>query len=384
MILFHDIIQKIWRYFLLIPFFVFPVILSAQDTLSLLFAGDIMGHQAQIRAARVGRKQFDYFACFQYMKPVLESVDLAAGNLETTLPGRRPYTGHMAVPVFRSPDALAEALYQVGFDVMLTANNHANDGRRRGLQGTIHKLRQLGFYQTGTFLNEAERAENYPLLIEKMGVRLAFLNATHVGTNYLPTPKPYKVNRFDTVKILSDLEKTRVLKADFTFYIAHWGNEHQLEESEEQRHQAFFLIKNGVDCIVGMHPHVVQPIRVETVFDERTGHYRSGLVAFSLGNFVSNHRLPNTDGGLMLRVNLTRDSTGKIEIASFGFLPVWRLIRQKTNNKKAFFVLPILEVEKNIIFCPELTSENCRKMSEYAKDIRERLGHALEWREKIK
>ncbi|MEO6189274.1 MAG: CapA family protein, partial [Saprospiraceae bacterium] len=141
----------------------------AQDTLHLLFTGDIMGHERQILSARQGLGRYDYRPCFQYIKPFLEKVDLAVGNLEVTLPGHWPYTGFIMLPVFRSPDALAEALLWAGFDILMTANNHANDSQRRGIRHTINTLRSLGIRQTGTFKNAAERATNYPLLLNHNG-----------------------------------------------------------------------------------------------------------------------------------------------------------------------------------------------------------------------
>ncbi|MBL7807341.1 MAG: CapA family protein, partial [Saprospiraceae bacterium] len=55
---------------------------SAQtDTLRLIFAGDIMGHAPQITSAQVGKDQYDYNPCFQYVKPILEQADIAIGNL---------------------------------------------------------------------------------------------------------------------------------------------------------------------------------------------------------------------------------------------------------------------------------------------------------------
>ncbi|MCB0574727.1 MAG: CapA family protein, partial [Saprospiraceae bacterium] len=131
-------------------FLLLTAALPAQtDTLRLLFAGDIMGHTPQIKSAeKTPNKQYDYTACFRYVRPIIESADLAIGNLELTLPGKPPYTGY---PMFRSPDALAEALKEAGFDILVTANNHSNDSRGAGVISTINTVRGLGFQQTGTF-----------------------------------------------------------------------------------------------------------------------------------------------------------------------------------------------------------------------------------------
>ena len=129
------------------------------DTLRLIFTGDIMGHAPQIQSAEVVKnKKYDYEPCFQYIKPILERADIAIGNLELTLPGKAPYTGY---PMFRSPDDLAGALKDAGLDLLVTANNHANDSHALGVSHTVQTLRDHGFLQTGTFKNRRDRDAFY-------------------------------------------------------------------------------------------------------------------------------------------------------------------------------------------------------------------------------
>jgi poly-gamma-glutamate synthesis protein (capsule biosynthesis protein) len=350
-----------------------PICLLGQDTLSLMFTGDIMGHQAQIISARTGWGRYDYKPCFQYVKPILENVDLAVGNLEVTLPGRWPYTGFVAAPIFRSPDALAEALKDAGFDFLMTANNHANDSQRRGIRHTIETLHRLEFLQTGTFKNAAARAVSFPLMVRKKGFTLAFLNYTFVGTNGIPTLSPTVVNILDTVQIQQDFIAARNQHPDFIIAIVHWGKEHYLETSEDQLWQAEFLARQGVDIIIGMHPHVVQPIhRIEVTSLDGACH--EALVAFSLGNFISNHHKPNTDGGLMLRLDLVRKAEGeKAMLGSYGHLPVWRYINKSPAGKKTFMVLPVAHLEENPTRYPTLNDSARKAMQAFATGIRKRL-----------
>ena len=168
--------------------------LSAQDKLKMIFVGDIMGHGPQIESAAIEtNKLYDYSPCFQYIAPLLAQADLAIGNLELTLPGKPPYTGY---PTFKSPDELPLALRAAGFDLLVTANNHSNDGGLIGLQNTIKTIEKNGFYQTGTFIDSAHREALYPLIVYKGNFKLAFLNYTY-GTNGIPTPKPAVVNLID-------------------------------------------------------------------------------------------------------------------------------------------------------------------------------------------
>src|SRR5687768_2311086 len=163
-------------------FFVFSFFVAltvhAQDTtrLSLLFLGDIMQHDSQIADAyNKTTGAYDYRPCFQYIKPYIEAVDVAIGNLEVTLAGP-PYKGY---PQFSAPDALLVALKDLGLDVIVTANNHSVDRGRKGVDRTIVMLDSLNIPHTGTFRTQAEKDNTHPLIIERQGFRLAILNYTY-------------------------------------------------------------------------------------------------------------------------------------------------------------------------------------------------------------
>src|SRR5690606_35347985 len=114
------------KHFLILLLASISIAAGAQDTtrISLLFAGDIMGHDSQIASAcEPATGRYDYASCVVSMKPYIESADVAIGNLEVTL-GGPPYKGY---PAFSSPDVLPVGLRDVGFDVLVTANNHSVD-----------------------------------------------------------------------------------------------------------------------------------------------------------------------------------------------------------------------------------------------------------------
>jgi len=318
-------------------FCLFLLPLSAQtDTLRLIFAGDIMGHSPQIKSAETAPGRYDYRPCFRYVKPILERADLAIGNLELTLPGKGPYSGY---PMFRSPDDLAVALRDAGFDILVTANNHSNDSRGPGVVSTIETVRELGFQQTGTFKNQRDRELFYPLMVYRNGFKVALLNYTY-DTNGVPTQAPTVVNLIDTVQMAADLAEARARKPHFILVVMHWGLEYQLQENAEQRKLANFLIRNGADMIIGAHPHVVQPIKMETAIMP-DGSTKSAVVVYSLGNFISNQQKPGTDGGILFQVDLLhRKGVPYAEVGEYGYIPVWRYIHRDAKGKATFFALP--------------------------------------------
>lgn len=336
------------------------------DTLRLLFAGDIMGHTVQIEGAETSPGQYDYEPAFRYIKPVLERADLAIGNLELTLPGQPPYLGY---PMFRSPDALAPALKEAGFDIIVTANNHCNDSRAPGLIHTIDVLRDQGLIQTGTFKSRQERDLHYPLMVYKGRFKLALLNYTY-GTNSVRIQAPTVVNLIDTVQMARDLQEARARQPHAVIVVMHWGQEGQRKENGEQRRLARFLIRHGADLIVGAHPHVVQPIRVESV-DMPDGSRREALVAYSLGNFIAAQQTPGTEGGILFQADLLlRPNASRAEVGAYGYMPVWRYIREEPDGKMTVMTLPVAKYGQYSEAEPELPPAVKTAMLKFAEELR--------------
>ena len=261
--------------------------------LSLLIAGDLMQHMPQIKSARQSDGSYDYEECFAGIKAEVERADIAIANFETTLAGQ-PYSGY---PQFSAPDDFLSAVQSAGFDIMLTANNHCVDTRRKGLERTLNMMDSLGMAHLGTYRTLDERERTYPYLIEKNGLRIVLLNFTY-DTNGIPVPQPCHVNLMDTLEIAADLDKARQMKPDAIIALPHWGIEYQTLPSKEQREMAAWLLSHGVDHIIGGHPHVAQPLELRN--DGRN------LVAWSMGNLVSNQSKPNTYGGYMVRLDITK------------------------------------------------------------------------------
>jgi len=339
--------------------FCFPLVGNAQE-IRLLFAGDAMQHQRQIdNAFRNG--EYDYSSYFQYIKDDISRVDLAVVNLEGPL-GGKPYKGY---PQFSLPDAFAAALKEAGFSVFLTANNHAVDCYSKGISRTIDVLDSLGVYHTGTFKNDVEREQNYPLIVEKNGIRMAFLNYTY-DTNNITPEAPYIVNIIDTALIKEDINKAFLAHPDVVIAVMHWGQEYQLNPNKAQKELARFLINQGVDLIIGSHPHVVEPSQIYTDPISKSSH----LIVYSLGNFVSGMSAVNTDGGQMVEVTLEK-TDGKTRIKSCGNLLLYVQQKKVSNNKIDFTLIPVSMAEKSAeIGHIDLNSITYNKMMRFTNNAR--------------
>ena len=310
---------------------------AVPQTLRLMFVGDIMSQLPQIESADMGSGEYDYTPCFQYIKPIFAQADLVFGNLECTLPGHPPYTGY---PNFRSPDQLAEAVKKGGFDILVTSNNHALDGGLEGVNHTIEAVRKQGFLQTGTFTDAVRRKVFYPFIVYKNGFKIALLNYTH-HTNGYATTSPAIVNRLEMNAVKHDIAEAKKMKPDVIITFLHWGIEHQLDESSEQRGVAQLLHAWGSDLVIGSHPHVVQPIKNESfTVNKKQVNY---LTAYSLGNFISSQPFVNTEGGIVFEVNLKKEN-GRLQIADYFYIPVLRYTPYQHGRMK-FYALPISAFE---------------------------------------
>ena len=307
-----------------------------ENKISLLFMGDIMGHDEQIWSA-VNREThlYNYDDVFQYIKPVIMASDIAIANFEVTLAGP-PYTGY---PQFSSPADLAVAVKNAGIDYLVTANNHAADRGRKGIISTINKLDSLGIPHTGTFLNSACRDSLSPLIIHKDGTSLALLNYTF-STNGIVVPEPVIVNMLDKELITKDVNKAKEKNADFIILFLHWGTEYDTIPSKQQIDLGKYLLSLGVDMVIGSHPHVLQKM----VWMRNNDTAKNEIVVYSLGNFVSNQRKPKTDGGSMIRIELTKNGE-KYSISNAGYYLTW-VYTPIVNYRKKFYVLPCSEFEK--------------------------------------
>ena len=302
---------------------IYSVTLSAQERITLLFVGDLMQHDAQIKAARTP-SGYDYSDCFKHVAPEIKQADMAIANLEVTL-GGKPYRGY---PSFSAPDEFLHAVKEAGFDVLLTANNHCLDRGKRGLERTAHLLDSLRVPFLGTYRNPEERTHRYPLMIEKNGFRLAFLAYTY-GTNGLKPSDPNIVNYIEREQMKEDILAARRLQPDAIIACMHWGLEYHSLPNAAQKELADWLIRQGVDHVIGSHPHVVQPMEVKPDLKTPAKH----LVVYSLGNFISNMSKENTDGGAMVKMVLSKKG-GITCMEDCSYSLVWTsrpILSKKTN-----------------------------------------------------
>ena len=330
----------------------------------MLFAGDVMGHGPQVRAAFDSSSgTYNYEPCFRFVKSYVQQADVAIANLEVVL-GGEPYTGY---PVFSSPDELAAELKRTGFDILVQANNHCYDKGKYGFERSIKTLDSLSIPHFGTYLNSTERTIAHPYILEKNGLRIALLNYTY-GTNGIVAEKPNVVNYINKDQILADIAKADSLHVDFIIAIMHWGLEYELAPNKEQKDLASFLARNGCDAVIGSHPHVVQTF--ETIYPNASDSSKQVPVFYSMGNYVSNQRDRYRNGGAMFTLELQKNDSSK-KVSNCKYIPYW-VYKGVYSGKYQYYILPL-----SVYFIDEesfnLPKEDREKLLQFSNDIKERL-----------
>ena len=255
------------------------------DTLSMVFIGDVMMHAKQL--------EYNFRTFLEPVRSRLEAADVAVANMEFTLAGE-PYSGY---PAFSAPDGYAEYLADCGVDVFLMANNHILDKGKKGLSRTLDRYRSMERIRfTGAAKDSVEDRATWPLIVTAKGLRIALVNFTY-GTNTGDPSGWPKVHVTDLSEIDAALQRARRLGADFIVALPHWGVEYRLRHDKTDEKTAAWLAEQGVDAVIGAHPHVVQD----------TARIGRMPVVYSMGNAVSNMSAINTRLELMVTLRFTKD-----------------------------------------------------------------------------
>ncbi len=278
-----------------------PEITSDTVTSTVLFVGDLMQHGPQIKRAYAcgDGDTYNYDACFEFVKPMISAATLAIGNLEVTL-GGEPYSGY---PQFSAPDQYLSAIKAAGFDALTTANNHCCDRGQKGIERTLEMLSKENIPSCGTYVDSLSRSKRYPLILDAGGIKVCLLTYTY-GTNGLPVPKGNIVNVINKDMMAKDIKKAKSMKPDVIIASLHWGLENVLRENAEQRELAQWLVDQGVDHVIGGHPHVIQP-SVYLQGKDGKKHY----VVYSLGNYISNMQTADNKIGLTVTLKFQKITT---------------------------------------------------------------------------
>lgn len=284
---------------------------------SLVMVGDNLIHSSVYKDANKNANYngYDFKPMYTYIKEIVSNYDLAYYNQETILGGEE--LGLSDYPCFNSPYEVGDAMIDAGFNLVSLATNHTLDrGEKAIINSCNYWKNQEGVMTAGSYCSEEDR--NKVKVMKKNNISYSLLSYTY-GTNGIAVPsgKEYLVNVWPTngnnpetdsayeaykETVKEDIARVRD-KVDILMVAMHWGVEYTHTPTAYQKDMAQFLADQGVDIVIGSHPHVVMPV---TWIDDT-------LVIYSLGNLISAQET-NLDYakmvGLMSSVKITKTVKG--------------------------------------------------------------------------
>lgn len=281
--------------------------INLESEASVVAVGDNLIHPEVYNDAKTGKNSFDFKPMYELVKKDIKNADIAYVNQESPLGGDdRPYHGFKR---FNTPSSVAQDLVDTGFNFVNGSNNHAMDQGESGINNSIHtwdKFKDKVLF-TGVF-NSQEARDEIPTKTVN-GIKVSMLSYTF-GTNGIKPSHPYTINTFDETQIKKDVKEAKK-HSDAVIVSAHWGNEgHHMENKTQERYAKVFA-DAGVNVVLGMHPHVIEPVKwVKGKDGNKT------LVAYSLGNFLNGQATGNESNDLLgcLNFKLVKNPKGvKVE-----------------------------------------------------------------------
>lgn len=296
---------------------------STKTTIHIKAAGDLNVTNTVINAG-VAVGGYNYTRAFMDVASTLSDADLTVLNLEGNICGE-PYGSDTT----SAPRELLEGLRNAGVDLIQMANSCTINNGLIGLTSTLQTIRAAGLEPVGAFASESEfqQSKGYTIT-EAQGVKVAFVAFTKgLGGRGLPAGNDNLVNilyedyastydKIDRTRITSVLKAVEAEKPDITIALLHWGSEYNDDISDTQKSIVNLMKKQGVDVIVGTHPHTVQAIE----YDELAG----TLVAYSLGDFFGDASRGGTNYSIILDLEITKDSsTGTTKVTNYSYTPIY-------------------------------------------------------------
>ncbi|MFR7349324.1 CapA family protein [Peptoniphilus sp.] len=276
----------------------------------LMATGDVMFHLPTYKNAFDKEKgEYDFTSFYEKVSEDLKGADFAFANLETTINPNRSFASY---PMFNAPKEALKYLKEAGFKGMSTANNHCIDTGLEGIFTTIDELDANGFVHFGTRKTEDEK----PPIVDLKGIKVGFISYSEIFNGMdgvIPADKKYVISPIDYEKIKSDIDYLKGSGADIIISMPHYGVEYKTEPTQLQQEVSKFMIDNGVDLVLGSHPHVLG----------RAGLWEAGgrnkFLIYSMGNSISNQRQPwmgtyDTEMGVLVEIDITKAEDTNFEV----------------------------------------------------------------------
>lgn len=258
-------------------------------------------------------QNYDFTSMFKNMSTFFADSDITVGTMETNY----TYNKYSGYGQRNSPISFAEALKNIGIDLVSISTNHSLDYGIEGLQETKRALEGIGYDVVGDNLGE-----NRVKIKTIKNTKIAFLSYTYGFENQNSKTKDEldSANIYNSEIAKKDLEYAKA-NADYSIIIMHWGDAYSTKPNKEQQNIAKFLVENGADMILGNHASAVQKMEIM-----QNSEGKNVLVAYSLGNYISGETMDISKIELVLNIELRKSGeTGEVMLSRVDYTPIYVL-----------------------------------------------------------
>lgn len=265
---------------------------------------------------------YDFSSMLSIIALFIKQHDLAFYNQESILGGKElSLSGY---PTFNSPQEFGDEMLKIGFNLISLANNHTMDRGEKAIIKSLQYWKTKQALSAGSYESFNDREQ--PRIMQKNGITYTML-AYSYGTNgfIIPKGKEYLVNIYTKEQLQADIAKVRK-KVDLLIVSMHWGVEYTFKPTKEQEELANFLAQQGVDIVIGNHPHVIQPIEL----------INKTLVIYSLGNLLSAQVGLEKQIGMLVSLDITKDSQNNIVLQDIATDLVYTYHNSKMRDFKIY------------------------------------------------
>ena len=344
-----------------------PIQKSPITTIHIKAAGDLNVTDAVVNAG-MAVNSYDFSPVFKDVAAILSDADLTVMNFEGNVCGA-PYGSEST----SAPAELLTALRGCGVDLLQMANSCPINNGLNGLTSTLRAILAAGIEPVGAFSSSEEfkKSKGYTMT-EIQGVKVGFVSFTKgLGGRGMPAGSEDLVNilytdyateyrEIDKNRITSILKAMEEEKPDLTVALLHWGSEYNDDISKTQTQIVSLLKKNGVDVIIGTHPHTLQPIE----FDKGAG----TLVAYSLGDFFGDANRGATNYSVILDLEITKDANaGTTKVTDYTLHPIYTVRETEcvgNNDRRVVRIGTTLSAYKGNFL--DKVTDGCKDSMEYA------------------
>lgn len=289
-----------------------PVMENTIETITISFAGDCtIGSDESYRGNTFDKvyetvKDPAYF--FQKVSSIFANDDYTFINLEGTFTKETKKANKEFR--YKGDPLYCDILSKGGIEGVTLANNHTFDYFQRGFDETVEILMAANIDYT--------YFEKY-IIKEIKGIKVGFLGY-----------KCWSDEKKARTLLPEQVKQMREQGVDFIIANYHWGDMYVYTPNAQQKNMAHYAIDNGVDLVIGHHPHVLQGME----------NYKGKNIIYSLGNFCygGNMNPKDKDTIIYQQIILFDTANGEIVNTDFRIIPASMSSQADRNNYQPMLV----------------------------------------------